>query len=142
MAFSFNFHNIFRCFFSPKFQPLQIMHHFLTTTVYTFIPKYPQNKLLDLSIFLPGCSTHQFFSFSVLHTLLFSFHKKLLRLMYQILSLDIQILTWRFFAPLPILEMPGTGGHLYIFSGHGDLLEQNSCTGSMPLFTPNLSFLT
>ena len=47
---------------SPKFQPLQIMYHFLTTTVYTFVPKYPQNELLGLSILLPARSTHQLFS--------------------------------------------------------------------------------
>ena len=62
-------------FFHEDFNPLHILHHFLTTTVYAFVPKYPQNKLLGLSIFLPGYSTYQLFFSLVLHTLLFSFQE-------------------------------------------------------------------
>ena len=41
---------------------------------------------------------------------------------------------------VPLADMAGFTP--YNFSGLGDLLEQNSSTGSMPLLTPNLSFLT
>ena len=104
---------------SPKFHPLQILHHFLTTIVYTLIPKCPQNELLSLSILLPACSTHQLFSFSALHTLLFSFHKDFPRLKYQILSYDIQVKTWRFFTSSAHLRAVLDWGPFYFFLSWG-----------------------
>ena len=53
-----------------RFQPIPILCHFLTTIVYTFVPKYPQNKFLGLSILLPACSSHQLF-FRSLHIAVF-----------------------------------------------------------------------
>ena len=119
--------------FLPRFQPLQIMHHFLTTTVYTFVPENPQNDLLGLSILLLACNTHQLFSF------LFSFHQdspphiQCTKSYPKTSKFKLE----DYSHSLPIQRLSEYEGYLFSFSHHGDWLENKFSMGSMPLLTPN-----